>query len=89
MDGFGSRLRGADKSLKMEHVRGGSAGGSALYRDLSYPSPTTPWDSGIDDLRSSDGSATPSITGPAYRSDAIYESIPHACAGKRDGEYVP
>ena len=36
-----------------------------------------------------DGGATPSITGRAYRSDAIYESIPHACAGKRDGEYVP
>jgi hypothetical protein len=52
VDGFGSRLRGADKSLKMEHIRGGSAGGSGSYRDLSYPSPTT-WDSGMSDLRSS------------------------------------
>jgi hypothetical protein len=65
VDGFGSRLRGADKSLKMEHVRGGSAGGSALYRDLSYPSPTTPWDSGIGDLRSStEALHHPSRAGP-------------------------
>jgi hypothetical protein len=48
MDDFGSRLRGGDESFKMGHVRGGSAGGSG-----SYPSPTTPWDSGIGDLRSS------------------------------------
>jgi hypothetical protein len=30
------------------------------------------------------GSATPSITGFTYRGDAVYESIPHACTGKRD-----
>jgi len=39
MDDFGSRLRSGNESFKMGHVRGGSAGGSGLYRDLSYPSP--------------------------------------------------
>ena len=53
MDDLGSRLRGGDESFKMRHVRGGSAGGSGLHRDLSYPSLTTPWDSGIGNLRSS------------------------------------
>jgi hypothetical protein len=37
VDDFGCRLRGGDQ---MGHVRGGSAGGSGSYRDLSYPSPT-------------------------------------------------
>ena len=56
MDDFESRLRGGgggDESFKMGHVRGGSAGGSGSYRDLSYPSPSTPWDAGIGDLRTS------------------------------------
>ena len=43
MDDFGSMLRGGDESFKMGHIRGGSGS----YRDLSYPSPTAPWDSGI------------------------------------------
>jgi hypothetical protein len=30
------------------------------------------------------GSATPSITGPTYRGDAVYESLPHVCMGKRE-----
>jgi hypothetical protein len=45
MDDFGSRLRGGNESFKMGHVHGGSAGGSGSHRDLSYTSPTTPWDS--------------------------------------------
>jgi hypothetical protein len=50
MDDFGSRSRGGSESFKTEHVRGGSAGGSGSYRDLSYPYPSTPWDAGIGDL---------------------------------------
>jgi hypothetical protein len=38
VDGFGSRL---------------SSGGSGLYRDLLYPCPTSPWDSGVGNLCSS------------------------------------
>jgi hypothetical protein len=85
MDDFGSRLRGGDESFKMGLVRGGSAGGSGSYRDLSYASPTTPWDLRLAFV---DESATPSIMGPTYRSDTVCESIPHACTGTRDGEYV-
>jgi hypothetical protein len=50
MDDFGSKLRGGDESFKIGHVRGQSAGGSGLYRDLLYPSPSTPCDVGIGDL---------------------------------------
>jgi hypothetical protein len=53
IDDFDSQLRGGDESFKMVNVLGGSAGGSGSYRPLSYPSPTTPWDSSIGDLRSS------------------------------------
>jgi hypothetical protein len=88
VDGLGSRLRVGDESFKMGHIRGESAGESALYRDLSYPYPTTPWDSGIGDLRSStEALHHPSRAPPTEATQ--YESIPHACAGKRDGEYVP
>jgi hypothetical protein len=75
----------------MVHVRarGGSAGGSGSYRDLLYLSLTTSWDSGMGDLCSSMEALTPSFTGPTYRCDAVYESIPHVCTGKRGGEYVP
>jgi hypothetical protein len=53
MDDFGSRLRGWDESFKIGHVHGRSAGGSGSYWDLSYLSPSTPWDVGIGDLCSS------------------------------------
>jgi len=87
LDDSGSSLRGGDGCLKMGHARGGSAGGSGSYKDLSYPSPTTLWDSDIGDLRSSDGSAT--LHGPPpTEATAVYESIPHACTGKRGGECV-
>jgi hypothetical protein len=84
-DDFGSRLRGGDESFKMGHARGGSAGGLGSYRDLSYPSPATPWDSGMGNLRSS----MKALHHPTYRSDAIYELVTHGCMRKRDGEYVP
>jgi hypothetical protein len=51
--GVGGGGRRGSESINMGHVRGGSAGGSGSYRDLSYPSPSTPWDSGIGDPRSS------------------------------------
>jgi hypothetical protein len=49
------------------------------YMELGYERPTL-----------INGSAIPSITGPTYRSDAIYVSIPHACTGKRgEGVWPP
>jgi hypothetical protein len=58
------------------------AGGSGSYRGLSYASPTT---LGYKELAFINGSATPSVTGPTYRSDAVYESVPHACTEKGCG----
>jgi hypothetical protein len=51
MDDEEGRAKGL--GLGLGHVRGNSAGGSGSYRDLSYPSPSTPWDSGSRDPRSS------------------------------------
>jgi hypothetical protein len=84
MDDFRSRLRGGNESFKMGHVRGGSGS----HQDLSYSSPTTPWDSGIcDPVFINEALHHPK--GPTYRGDVVYESIRHACTGKRDGEYIP
>lgn len=53
MDDFASRADRDPSSFGLGHVRGDSAGGSGSYRDLAYPSPSTPWDSGSGDPRSS------------------------------------
>ena len=65
----------------MGHACGGSAGGSGLVVPVSN------YTLGLGYRRPAfvDGSAT----GPTYRGDVVYESAPHACTGKRDGEYVP
>jgi hypothetical protein len=90
MDDFGCRLRGGDESFKIGHVRGRSAGGSGLYRDLSYPSPSTPWDAGIGDLYSSmEALHHPSRAPPTEATQYMSQHLMRACTGKRDGEYVP
>jgi hypothetical protein len=59
MDNLGSRGTGTgtdrdrDKESFPRHIHTSSAAGSESYHDLSYPSTSTPWDSGHTDPHSS------------------------------------